>query len=130
MPNIPPTISEIIDIANISQYLAGRDVSFDGIFNSGSLDRDLPLKIYDVREAVEWMNTQDANYSTLQKTATYLYQLCGKYSGVAKGIVAQNSGQVIYNTNTGQILSIPLILAGIYLVYKALYDKVQDSTRN
>ncbi len=32
--------------------------------------------------------------------------------------------------NTGQMLSIPLILAGIYLVYKALYDKVQNSTRN
>lgn len=38
-------------------------------------------------------------------TATYLYQLCGKYTGIAKGINAQNSGQVIYNTNTGQILN-------------------------
>lgn len=38
-------------------------------------------------------------------TATYLYQLCGKYSGVARGIAAQNSGQVTYNTNTGQILN-------------------------
>ena len=32
--------------------------------------------------------------------------------------------------NTGQMLSIPLVLAGIYLVYKALYDKVQNDTRN
>jgi prolipoprotein diacylglyceryltransferase len=32
--------------------------------------------------------------------------------------------------NTGQMLSIPLVLAGIYLVYKAFYDKVQDSRGN
>lgn len=105
MANTSPTISEIIDIANISQYLASKDVAFNGMFNWGSLDKDLPLKIYDVREAVEWMNIQNPNYSTLQQTANYLYQLCGKYSGVAKGIVAQNSGQVVYNTNTGQILN-------------------------
>jgi hypothetical protein len=28
------------------------------------------------------------------------------------------------------MLSIPLVLAGIFLVYKALYDKVQNDTRN
>ena len=105
MAFVPPTILEIIDIANISQYLASRDVAFDGIFNWGSLDKDLPLKIYDVREAVEWIYAQDPNYSSLFQVATYLYQLCGKYSGIAKGIAAQNSGQVTYNTNTGQILN-------------------------
>lgn len=105
MAFVPPTILEIIDIANISQYLASKDVAFDGIFNWGSLDKDLPLKIYDVREAVEWMYAQDPNYSSLFQVATYLYQLCGKYSGIAKGIAAQNSGQVTYNTNTGQILN-------------------------
>jgi hypothetical protein len=51
-------------------------------------------------------STQKATWDkNLFATATYLYQLCGKYSGVAKGIVAQNSGQVVYNTNTGQILN-------------------------
>jgi len=105
MAFVPPTILEIIDIANISQYLASKDVAFDGMFNYGSLDKDLPLKIYDVREAVEWMYAQDPNYSSLFQVATYLYQLCGKYSGIAKGIAAQNSGQVTYNTNTGQILN-------------------------
>jgi hypothetical protein len=69
MANVPPTISEIIDIANISQYLASRDVAFDGIFNWGSLDKDLPLKIYDVREAVEWANNED--YSAQSATAIF-----------------------------------------------------------
>jgi prolipoprotein diacylglyceryl transferase len=32
--------------------------------------------------------------------------------------------------NTGQILSIPLILVGIYLVYKSVYGKVQESSGN
>ena len=105
MAYVPPTIPEIIDIANISQYLASKDVAFDGIFNWGSLDKDLPLKIYDVRVAVEWMYNQNQSYSTLPQVATYLYQLCGKYTGVAKGINAQNSGQVTYSTNTGQILN-------------------------
>ena len=51
-------------------------------------------------------STQKATWDkNLFATATYLYQLCGKYSGVAKGIAAQNSGQVTYNTNTGQILN-------------------------
>jgi prolipoprotein diacylglyceryltransferase len=30
--------------------------------------------------------------------------------------------------NTGQMLSVPLILAGVYLVYKALYGKVQNAS--
>ena len=72
MALIPPTIPEIIDIANISQYLASKDVAFDGMFNWGSLDKDLPLKIYDVREAVEWMYAQDPNYSSLFQVATHL----------------------------------------------------------
>ncbi len=44
--------------------------------------------------------------------------------------LGQTARDFQFSINTGQILSIPLILAGIYLVYKALYDKVQDSTRN
>ena len=44
--------------------------------------------------------------------------------------LGQTARDFQFSINTGQILSIPLILTGIYLVYKALYDKVQDSTRN
>lgn len=69
MALIPPTIPEIIDIANISQYLASKDVAFDGMFNWGSLDKDLPLKIYDVREAVEWANNE--NYQIQSATAIF-----------------------------------------------------------
>lgn len=75
MAYVPPTIPEIIDIANISQYLASKDVAFDGIFNWGSLDKDLPLKIYDVREAVEWANGQ--SYFATRGIGSFLIQGTG-----------------------------------------------------
>jgi hypothetical protein len=41
----------------------------------------------------------------LDSSANYLYSLCGKYGIAARNIVASNSGQVIYNPSTGQLLN-------------------------
>lgn len=41
----------------------------------------------------------------LRSAANYLYRLCNYYVFEASGIVANNSGQVIYNPTTGQVLN-------------------------
>ena len=49
-----PTIEQIIDIAKISSYLAANDIEKSQLFNNGYLDKQLPLKLYLERKAVEW----------------------------------------------------------------------------
>ena len=41
----------------------------------------------------------------MRQVANYVYSLCGRYNAIAAGIVTTNSGQVIYNPTTGQILN-------------------------
>lgn len=41
----------------------------------------------------------------LRNIANYLYRLCNYYIFEAEGVVATNSGQTIYNPNTGQVLN-------------------------
>jgi len=41
----------------------------------------------------------------MRHVANYVYTLCGRYNLIAAGIVANNSGQVIYNPSTGQVLN-------------------------
>jgi hypothetical protein len=41
----------------------------------------------------------------LRAVANYVHSICGAYAVKAKGIIGQNSGQIIYNPNTGQLLN-------------------------
>lgn len=67
-----PTIPNIIQLAKICQYLASNDVDKDGYFDNGSLDKLLPLKIYDIRKAVEW--GQNQNYIATAAIGSFLIE--------------------------------------------------------
>lgn len=81
--NVPAYIT----IAKVSQYLADVDLSNNKAFKGGSLDEKLPMMIYMVRKAVEWAYSQNTNDPTLNATALYLYNLCGRYVPAATLII-------------------------------------------
>ncbi len=96
-----PSISEILDIARISQYLSYIEILRSKTYN-GSVDKQLPRKLYCVRKSVEWMYDLDPTDETLIGTANYLYALCAPYNGQASIIAASGSGGIIVNPSTGQ----------------------------
>lgn len=96
-----PSISEILDIARISQYLSYIDILRSKTYN-GTVDKQLPRKLYCVRKSVEWMFDLDPTDETLIGAANYLYALCAPYNGQASIIAASGSGGVIVNPTTGQ----------------------------
>jgi hypothetical protein len=95
------TVPEIIEIAEISQYLAHVDIRNKNIYR-GTLDEKLPEKIYCVRKNVEWLYDLDPTNDTLLATSKYLFALCAPYSGEAQAIMNAGSGGVIVNPVTGQ----------------------------
>lgn len=93
------TIPQIINIAEISGYLAANDVARGAMF-SQRLNPDLPKILYMERRAVEFMYEQDPDYSTLRACADYLYALCGRYAREAVKIINDGgSGVVVVPTS-------------------------------
>lgn len=72
-----PTVSDIINIAEVSQYLALTDIEKNGL-DGGGIDLQLPRKLYCIRKNVEWLNDLDNTQGSLIPTANYLYSLCYK----------------------------------------------------
>lgn len=84
MPEVLP-IQTILDIANISEYLAVCDIERGGLYGGGQIG-DLPRKIYVVKKNVQWMFDLDPDDDTLRFTANYLYALCNRYVLAAQHI--------------------------------------------
>jgi hypothetical protein len=85
-----PSVSDIIQIAKVSQYLAIRAIAL-----GGHTDKLLPRKLYCVRKNVEWLHTINSGDSSLTKTANYLYALCPEFNLAAQAIInAGNGGSV------------------------------------
>lgn len=79
------TVSQIINIAKISQYLAKIDVAKGSLFGQ-RIAPNTPQILYAERKAVEWMYNLDPTDSTLTLTANYLYSLCRGYNLKAASI--------------------------------------------
>ena len=88
------TVSEIIDIARLSQAFAANDIEQQGAFGGG-MDLLLPQKLYTVRKDIQWMYGLDPNETTLRETANYLYALCGKYAIEANASIAAGGAVVV-----------------------------------
>lgn len=101
------SISDILDIAKVCLWLSLRDMDKQRLFakNGAFKPQDVNILKWATRR-VEWMHTKNPNYSTLRKTANYLYSLCGaKNAAIAENILQEIGGQVIYDNNTGQLLN-------------------------
>jgi len=79
------SIADILDIANISEFLAVCDIERGGLYGGG-MDIELPRKIYIVKQNVQWLYDLDPDNTTLRFTANYLYALCNRYVLQAQNI--------------------------------------------
>jgi len=103
-----PTVSNVLNIAKVSQYLAINAIRARGLFGGG-IDRLLPRKLYCIRKSIEWLLNLDPNNSTLTKTANFLYALCGPFSGQAQVIIGSSGGGIIVNPATGDAATLGTI---------------------
>lgn len=94
------TVTEIINIARASQYLATVAIGRGGLYGGG-IDKLLPRKIYAIRKDVEWLFGIDPTNDTLQGVANFLYALCAPFSALASIVIAAGGGGIIVNPVTG-----------------------------
>lgn len=85
------TVTQIIDVAKISQYLCLVDIQKKGIFGGG-VDVLLPQKLYNIRKSVEYWYNLDPTEETLIATSNYLLALCGAYALEAAVISGAGGG--------------------------------------
>lgn len=94
------TVAQKITIADISEYLIVNAIKKGGLFASG-IDIELPNKIRNIKDSIEYQYNINPSDTTLVSTSNYLYALCGKFglaaqqvmliSGTVSGIVATTS---------------------------------------
>jgi hypothetical protein len=85
------TVSEKIQVGQVSTYLAFSDVEKGSIYGA-RLDPRLPVMLAMETDAVRWWYNLDNNDSTLLATSNYLISLCGKYALTAIAIVNAGGG--------------------------------------
>lgn len=86
-----PTITAIIQIAKISQYLATAKIKKGGLYAAG-ISLWLPRLLYCVRKNVEWAYGNDTDYDYIQLTANYLFSLCAPFNAEAQYILNNGTG--------------------------------------
>lgn len=96
-----PTVSSIIQIAKVCQYLAADDESTKNLFVGRYFREGLSNLIRIVRRSVEWLNAYQPSNSTLTAKANYLYSLCQPFVGQATFIINGGGTGTIINPNTG-----------------------------
>lgn len=110
-----PTVSEIVSIYPIAQYLAAIDINRKGLYGGG-VNNELPEKIYNIGKSVKRIFDDDPTSATLQETANYLWTLCGKY-GLQALVVAQSAGNVSPITPTSSLpLPIEFVVSASSLI--------------
>jgi len=92
------SVSDIIEIARISQYLSQDDTLKGSLFGKRVAPKT-PLVLYAERKAVEWMYNLDPSDDTLRLTANYLYSLCRGYNLKAQGILNEDGGGSVSPVN-------------------------------
>lgn len=85
-------VSDIINWAKISQYLATNAINRGGLWGDG-IPANLPRHLYMVRKNVEWLYDLDPTDETLTATSSYLLTLCGKFGLQAMSITG-NAGTI------------------------------------
>lgn len=104
-----PTVSNIIDIAKLSQAYCLLEIKKQGL-NGGGIDLKLPRKLYNIRKSVEWLYLLSPSNVTLQTTANYLYALCAPFNLRAEFVISQGgSGTPI--TPVGEVVT-PITISG------------------
>lgn len=110
---LPVDVALYIDYGKISSFLAASDFSRQGLLRGEPFNSQLPQLLSVATDLIEWNNNRDPNDETLVDTATYEYQLLGKYLSKAKQLIANMGQGLIVNPANGAVS----ILAPIYLEF-------------
>ncbi len=80
------TVAQKIAIADISEYLATVAIEKGGVWAKG-IDIELPSKIRNIKDSIEYRYNIDPSDDTLTATSNYLYALCGKFALQAQAVL-------------------------------------------
>jgi hypothetical protein len=86
--NIPTTIQ----IAEGTQVQYQIDAFNKEAFHGGSIENYLPVLIYMERKTLQWLNTNDPTYASIDAISGYVYALCSDYSAEVLNAIGQGSG--------------------------------------
>lgn len=103
------TTAQKLDIASISEYLCYADIAKGGLYFKG-IDKQLPLKIYNIRQSVAYWYDLDPSDDTLITTSNYLIALCGIWGLKAQEIVT-SAGTIAPSSSTAVPLPLQFIVA-------------------
>lgn len=104
------TTAEILQIADICQFLAADDEANKN-FNFGGFKRPgLSRLIYIVKSSVNWLYTYNPSSSQLLGQVNYLFSLCQPYVGQALQIIGGGGSGIIVNPATGVLSTIQMVL--------------------
>lgn len=90
-----PTITETIEIGDVSIYLAGNDNAAGSLFGPRIAKPTSPVTIAIVTDALRWENESDPTESTLRQVANYLIWLCGRYRLSAEAAISGGRGGTV-----------------------------------
>lgn len=96
-------ISTILQIADISQYLAANDISEGKKLKSGFLAPALSVQIFLAKTVVRWIYNLNAGDPSLTQTSNYLFQLLGGYVAQAQSIISNVAGGIATITNPANV---------------------------
>lgn len=117
-----PTVAEIIQIAEISQYLSLSSIRKAGLF-SNVPNRQLPRLLYMVRKNVDWMNELDSSDDSLPATSNYLFALCSPHNLQAQNIIDGGAGgTVVGPTSPASSNAFPMYITSDDFTDATAYD--------
>lgn len=93
------TIQQIINIANISQYLSANNIAEGVLFGARKIPTN-PRIIYMENAALKWMYSVDPTNPSIRLVANYVYSLC-KQNSRARAIAGAGGGGSIAPVNPG-----------------------------
>jgi hypothetical protein len=103
---MPYTTTEVLDIAEICQFLAKNDEVKGNLFRGGYERIGLSRLIFMVRDAVQWLFDYNPSSSSLLGQTNFLFSLCQPFVGQALQIIGSGGSGTIVNPATGVISTI------------------------
>lgn len=104
------TVVEVLQIADVCQFLAKDAESAGNIFRGKYERSGLSRLIYIVKSSVNWLNSYNPGSSTLSGKANYLLSLCQPFVGQALQILGNSTTGTIVNPATGVFSTIQMVL--------------------
>lgn len=106
---MPYTTSEVLEIAEVSQFLAKDDEAKGMLLRGGYGRIGLSKLIFVVRDAVQWLLDYNPSSSSLLGQANYLFSLCQPFVGRALQILGSGGSGTIVNPATGVVSTIQVV---------------------